>query len=1647
MAKIYPTDVFEKQTNGTIFYREGKLNDFPQAKNGIFQSWKYDFDAGRQVFRATEEEGKIYEKRLVKDIHGVARWTGWMEIPDGEANGIQAIAVNDRPLQLPNSDGAIKLQITPEIIDTYSKIEIYELIQQKIADNQDRMFTYVRWIKDPDTNAWATTAERVLNLTFPDGGVVERFYLVEPKPGQEGINNTATYWIWDMKQTPTPHETWVEIDAPDLRAYVTFPVFNDHVNDTQFHLKGDGSERKAWNENIELSEKTAESLDEHIRDIGAPVSVHVTPEEREKWNITTEAIKPFPQGTDRYVVSQGEYVKAFEQVEKGSEGNRLAFSTNNISLQEGGVLATNLGTHFDALTDGHNEIEAVQIEIGSLNTQQTFVWLETDQGQRSEKWSSTSTILWKLSGQRFNRITLHLDDITRTALLHNVRIYLLFKPVTSVNIGDPTRALPVNLIGPVEGEPLYNGVPISQALKSLTTEWGHIVGDINKQTDLKLKLADLLEPKVNGANANDTRRWDVFRNTIIPSLIQQEIPEENRGQFVIDVGNKNNINIDQPIVENIGLRVTELLNDQKIPFDFRLEIGHVATNNNPVFFGTDKGLVAPSATVTDGKFEWYWPGPTFELFDKIIVKGHTVSSLSDIKLTINWIKYSDVVAEAPGFNWTQNAKDYFLNASGNIYNRAENGILDTFIKNKITYILENENNFVSGNVVTTIKNDRTTNIGNDEIVFAKSFQVEAKEKIDLETETFDIRTKELDIKIEEDIKIEAENIDLEAEEIKVYNQEIDERYLISGEITNEKAFEIVHTISGELEVVSGEVFNNTLRISGLHTIMVERAFELENNRVSGDLWLSGLINEVDNKVESISGYLDENYYTKDEIDDTLENYYTREETDDLLDEKADKEDVYTKDEVYNKEETYNRPEIDALITTGMAMPLKEFNNVRGDTEIELEPGFSVYKFVIHAPSKITFKNVVPNRKYTFYFDQIDIVYPWEIGNIKFNADDLTKFDESSINFIPNMRTVVDVIGTEELGPDGFIVNYVIPKVACNHISGYRIIVGNIEGLLYDNIRRDKAVDALGRKTGEIYSYSNANGVVQIRSQFMNGDGVIGRDSGWRNPDDGRGWILYEKSNPSRILDYGLIGEHKFFNPEGMNLTGEDLILDFRPARQMIEVQMHPSIPSGYVTNTTGFNGVLYQAYYEEIKLEIFMYSNNTTQIGYFIWKMTNSIGMEQLANSFAWKFFARRLPEVMNGNIAILHIEPSYYHKIFVLDYKINNHPITDTKNLVWFEDERMNNTIEFIIEPLGVNDPITIIDCTPNIEVIGSTQGINSWGRIRVIEEPKDGDTARFTIQTASGLSKIVNVLVLREIKELLIEGQVIANRRGIEDFIHKTPSRNEEYEAHINWGNSYTADRTGTWSVDGNTFSVEPAVANSLDKAIITALSIGSSTLVFTPTFDPTKVVRLPIEVYVHLYNGEINNHPVRTSNGYNLGITWFDNEGNIFNPTGLTDIRGKWEIISDDKERATIGEETGRLVISDKPIPIGTDYEILTIRFTSVSNLLVDKLDARQGPSLILTQEFRVFRNEYWLTFITSEDEHSLGVNVSTPAMWRADDTISVQLNFTNGFMASDKTAKQIDKLPNVRLVHHQNGATRFTFEMPYNNVIINVTTKEI
>jgi hypothetical protein len=779
MPQIFPQNTFEKQTNGTIFYKEGNLQDFPHAGPGVFSSWRYNFDAGKQIFRA-ETTGKIFERRIVKDLHGNPKWTGWMEVPDAEAHGVQAIAINDRPLQLPNSDGAIKLQITPAIINSYTKEEINSIVDQKIISQASSAYVYVKWVIDPQTGAWATDPKRVLAITYPDGGLTETYYLVEPHPSTSGINEEATYWIFDevIAQNPGGASNffdWISIEVPNLRAFISYPVFTEHTTDYHFHLSGD-FERQAWNSGLvfldqlsgiveikdaaihERTDVLSGELQAHIIDSGQEDSIHLTPEEREKWNLAYGSIKPIPNDGDRYVTLNGEYEYAYEQTEQGKLENKLVFEAQNLILKSGQSVVQSLLGEFNAITAGNNLITGIQLEIGLYNAKDVAIWFETvgssdNLEKRSPDYTETSNPgHWLIGNKPFDRLVLLSADPNKTFSLTHVRLYCLYKPLTRVNIGDRDQKLPINLIGPPinpvthEGEPMYNGEPLSQIIpdSSRTAEWGRISGYIDRQTDLNLYLSNFLNQKISHGPVDDIDdngnpipeahlRFDVYRDSVIPSLIQQ--PGNKFSQEEISYNNITKPTKDKPIITGIRNELLALKAQSKIPYSATLSIEFVSCyqdtdeNDLPVYFETNNTEIVSSPTVSSQPFDWNWPGGTFQDFDEIYIRNYDYKDtkyngaeyLTNVKLIIRCIQYGDAVLESKNYQMTINGTNLFLNSSGNINVSGDSGLLDAYFRDVNTRILSgltvniggNSSSIINGDHSSTIDGFVTSKIGKD----------------------------------------------------------------------------------------------------------------------------------------------------------------------------------------------------------------------------------------------------------------------------------------------------------------------------------------------------------------------------------------------------------------------------------------------------------------------------------------------------------------------------------------------------------------------------------------------------------------------------------------------------------------------------------------------------------------------------------------------------------------------------------------------------------------------------------------------------------------------------------------------------------------------------------------------------------------------
>jgi hypothetical protein len=905
---IFPQETFEKQTNGVTFYKEGLLEDLKAQGPGVFESWRYNFDAGKQVFRA-EKTGKVFEKRIVKDVHGNPHWTGWMEIPDAEVSGVQAIAINDKPLQLPNSDGAIKLQITPASINAYSKEETLNIVDEKIGNSANRAYIYVKWVTDPATGLLADNPKRVLEITYPDGGVSAQYYLVEPFPGTSGINEDATYWIWDEVITQNPGGAsnffdWISVDIPDLRAFVSYPVFTEHTKDSHFHLKGE-YERENWDNASGIISAVSGELHEHIADINHPAAPHITAIERENWNEAYENLYDFPADEKRYVASQSNFTLAYEQIGTSAETNKSVFSSSSVVLKSGESIKDNFLAEFNNLIGDQNIILKTQIDVGSVFTSQTSAWLETDTGLKSKIFTSGNPPIWVIPyAKPFDRIYVVATDTTKTITLQQVNITVTYKQKQTVDIGDnnPTvnQRLVLNLVGP-DGDILYNGKSLFEAISGGTlaksAQWGRIFGDINIQDDLNVKLANLLETKINHADMNSHLRWDVYRDGVIAGLIQQ--PGNILTEEEIPIGDIGRVNgqivgvvKDTAIITGIKQKLLDLKQQDKVPYAAKLYIQAVAceydANNDPlpVWFDTDNIAIKPSQTVVKAEFNWNWPGNTFEVYDEIYLRGNNAQYLDKVKLIISCIQYGDAVAEAKGYQFTVNGTNLFLNSSGNLTIDASSGLLSAFVSGAIENILHNKEISIGENLIEAISGNKQIDIegnvgetisGDKTVIISGATVIQSP-----------------DITLGETYK----DYGASGDSIKLYGQEADERYAsiaVSG---------FAATLREDFDTFSGEVLDTFEFHSGLIETEIHDRIEGDTKeafeRVSGIEYLSGIIEERALEIheavsDEVSGYVDDIYT---HIENELDNYYTKAESD---------------DNYYNKTETYNQAEIDAKV--------------------------------------------------------------------------------------------------------------------------------------------------------------------------------------------------------------------------------------------------------------------------------------------------------------------------------------------------------------------------------------------------------------------------------------------------------------------------------------------------------------------------------------------------------------------------------------------------------------------------------------------------------------------------------------------------------------------------------------------------------------
>lgn len=1660
MSKIYSQNAFDHQPNGTVFYKEGKVDDLPGVTKGTFESWKYNFDAGKQVFRAEDSDGNgaIYEKRLVKDINGIPKWTGWMEIPNAEANGIQAIAINDEPLRLPNADGAIKLQITPDSINSFSKQEIYDLIQQKIQDNNEKVYTYVSWCKDPETNDWAESAYRVLEITFPDGGVVEKFYLVESKPGTEGVQEDATYFIWDIKQTPTPHDDWIQINAPDMRAFVSYTVFNEHAQDRKQHFTEE--EKAEIISNISLNEtnilETSESLTKHIEDINTPMSPHITSEERNMWN-SYGAYKDLPNDGTRYIIFNGDYIPSYEQV--GTDG---AISNTKVldkawSAKNESILKENILDDFNAILNTDSEILKVQIEFSNINTSQTQCWFETDTGIKSPKYFTQMGVqFWTLDTLTpFNTITLKTDDFNKTISFNNIKLFITSRQLTSVNIGSPT--LSMNLIGPEDKEPMYNGKPLSDIISAPNIFWTNIKGDPSSNLELNLKLADLLKDKINAADKNSNLRYDVFRESLTPSLIQQPGSEEFNEVIAID--NIANISNGTVIIDNIKEKIITLQENGSVPLSAKLEIKFVASADNAIYFETDNPLITASPTVTSSAFTWAWPGTIFNIFDKIILRcpnEYKVNYLEKVRLTISGIKFGDIEAGDLDKNWKQFAKDFELNAEkislaiakeyGLIDNNNEIFVYGQEIDNRYAGKEVTDSRFETINAKLNVENterlegDKNINNRIDNTI------TELKEYTNTSIESALEPVNNKITFIEENYYTE-EKTDLALNNYTYDKPTIDEMIAIATEQT----FDLIISSDEELkEAILDSRFENAMSI-------LFRRNKNQNNIYTYTVDPTNTTAKLNlSKIRFIKG--------EEPVDVILNNLSCVENSNNQL----------IVESITIKFKEWGSSGYKYL--NSKSSQVKEFDINNENMIISLDKYFNIYKLNLNVDSTLYFENLDSGRNYTLFIDQGDERKKLCITNRIHNYSSQKEF--SVLDYIDNARensrTIIHLIGTEESEKNGFIINEVIPGVSTKLEYETSIILGNIQGQIRNSTQKVNAVSVNGGfATGQIIATFSNGEDVKIKANFIDGDGNITNCTGWK--DHGlETWKLIDSTNTvlaSGTLDK-LDGRTSIYTiPE--NGSNGDLILDFEVDHQLVAISLSDVAKNANmeskIQKRVGFydgpDGIknLYQAFFEEVEIEIIMKDQNPN--GWFVHKADTNIGM-LLNGGYIWNFYIKTLVGDKVENYDSVVLTPHIYKMVYDTTAWVvgSSSGIDYTTNVI---SGPQGNKIKFKDIVTGSSDdqidPIIITGYNDGIRFELNKSGDPSYDGILYITDPEIlNHYYEIDIIMNSKMKKKWNVAIVDPSNMTIdCDKEDSYSSGAIEIYkVGKNPLENSTRNVNlfVKWNNLHSIGK-GIWTMEGDTNIAEvkqdiiPTETNS-DKTTLVIKEKGIITAVFT-SLDGV-IIKQQIEVHVHVESVEIVQDAEEMKTNSSFSLKWYDRNISDTNKKlcapRLTNVSGVWTVLSGQEYINIIGEKASTVGRLEAIQPVPKEGIPITISFTSNDTIYNKGLPATATYSVLVKRGIYTLKLqglETELNYIGGSIEYPYHVEYDPNRGFLrllADEKYTLRLLFKEGYTASNETINELAlKLGATLKGDAVSGSAVFEFTMPYKDEVIKVSSK--
>lgn len=1593
-VEIYPQSVFENQTNGTVFYREGKLND-PMMPNqaGIFESWRYSFDSGRQVFKATDTE-KTYEKRLIKDKFGNPHWSEWMEIPPVEANGIRAIAINDRPLLLPNTDGAIKLQITPQMIDTYTKREIYELVNDKINEGLNTPYEYVMWIEGCDT------ALEVLHKTYPEGGEINKYYLVEPKP-VEGEVTHATYFIWQATGATTAAGNgyqWIEVSVPDLRAFVSYKAFNEHTDDGILHIVQE--EREKWNKNIEdlaaLDERVVEtnelikSNDErvtrHINDVGDITSPHISAEERVKINELFQNVQELPNNTTRYVVESGTYKVAYEQsAQEKKTSSKLVKSHGSKAFRDGDLLVNeddNLRTQFNTLTSENNIIEEFFVEFANVSLFSDYQWyIEADNGFVSEVFGKNKT-----SARiqiNFNRIpdviTIKTTDKEAAVSVGSVKFYIKYRKRIGVEIGDQNRDLPLDLIGPENAVPTYNGVPLTDLVpdSASTAKWGKITGDIDAQKDLDKKIAKSIAKKISYADINSHLRWDVYRDGVIKSVIQQ--PDTEKSEIVQKIeGVNKSYKKGEAIITGIKEKMRALKEQGFVIYSSKMVIENISVYQDddkeplPVYFSTDNKAIEHSPTVVGG-FTWDWPGDLFNEYDEIYLEGNDAEYITNAYIEVKCIKYGDVeiglydelnkkyysikmLAE----ELAAEVNNFIVRAKGNIKINAE-GV--TSIGGAYDYDAEKDGDTVR--------------------IYGQEADQRYAARANLEAER---EARETADKAEEDARIAS----IEAE-----REATDRQFKQTVEDFDNKLAEVKQMIAD-----AGDVSDDKLdSIKNLHEDISNRLADESKTRADND---DALARRIDDAVDANSNLaqivkdISERYATKDEVDNYTQNIAesfdlvinsneelcqvladgTFEKCARILFKRGDysydlNNANYSHAINFNKVK-YVKGEVGAtwtFLNPAQALPLNydntKFDSIKvkighgaevfeidtdgeraktveaiGAMTINLLPDYSIYKVVVKGDTVITLAGGIDGKNYRLYIDQGEDVCKVSFTN--FFENNTEEFLEGLENQVANMRTVIDLTCDNSASNDGFIENGVTYAVAYNTSSANNIpvIAKKVGCVLFES--ESSTAQSVNVEEDQNLAIVNPGQSFTLDVKIL--DGFAHSDSGYDYT------VAFDNGT---VIGQGVCDVPQTFKVP-LNIkthndgTAPEIHVTFNLKPQLVTIELD-STYANYVklASKTGFRPVQAKFGLTNISFEI--------ADGFYMYGLRNERSGEVYQGSLPWQFNPIADPSRLDYT---LKVSPLFYASFDEFDFNtVCNIGIkTDRVALVGQNIFDVDAKVADFVKTdtnygsLYKQAPITLVESEEYEGRVDYTTpaGIDQEGTIFFDEKVLGKNvTLKFAVPGHEKLFE--KVFFIGKIEgEAPIETDSSGSR--LEDDVYildQFVNENKEFTFEVKFTTAVN-DYTGTWTI-GKT-SIASIVKTDENKVTIAARARGKTKLKFVSNFSGLSYERT-IEVVCHAKKVDVADTVAPVDSIIVPKVLWYDfNDAKITDESVMNDTTGVYKAAEGS---VFLDDELGDcLKIRDLPVENGSATE----EFSFVPNdKLVDVIDT--GTVTILTKKYLI------------------------------------------------------------------------------------------